>query len=213
MSSKTEYRPAPARPNLSLAVLAGLYTVWAIAFVWRGSFVAIDGNRYSSLFDDALISMRYAWNLSHGAGLVWNPGEYVEGYSNLLMTLFMSIWTFFLTKREAVLAVKLAGIPFIVGSAYFAVRISRCIRLGSGEAARPLLELMVYAGTLLYYPLSYWTLMGMETGMLTALLLVSLWQAFRLGRASSIKDSVLLGLSLGLLYLTRADSLVPRCLS
>jgi hypothetical protein len=26
-----------------------------------------------------MISMRYAWNVSHGSGLVWNPGERVEG--------------------------------------------------------------------------------------------------------------------------------------
>ena len=34
--------------------------------------------------DDALISLRYARNLLGGHGLVWNPGEYVEGYSNFL---------------------------------------------------------------------------------------------------------------------------------
>jgi hypothetical protein len=34
--------------------------------------------------DDAYISFRYARNLSDGLGVVWNPGEYVEGYSNFL---------------------------------------------------------------------------------------------------------------------------------
>lgn len=34
--------------------------------------------------DDAYISYRYARNLSDGIGLVWNPGEHVEGYSNFL---------------------------------------------------------------------------------------------------------------------------------
>ena len=34
--------------------------------------------------DDAYISYRYARNLSDGLGLVWNPGEHVEGYSNFL---------------------------------------------------------------------------------------------------------------------------------
>lgn len=32
--------------------------------------------------DDAWISLRYARNLAGGEGLVWNPGERVEGYSN-----------------------------------------------------------------------------------------------------------------------------------
>ncbi len=34
--------------------------------------------------DDAYISLRYAYNLIQGNGLVWNPGECVEGYTNFL---------------------------------------------------------------------------------------------------------------------------------
>ncbi len=37
--------------------------------------------------DDAYISYRYAWNFVHGQGLVYNPGEPVEGYTNFLWTL------------------------------------------------------------------------------------------------------------------------------
>lgn len=32
--------------------------------------------------DDAYISFRYAWNLAHGQGLVFSPGDSVEGFSN-----------------------------------------------------------------------------------------------------------------------------------
>src|SRR5438874_2259808 len=67
------------------SLIAGLFVLWSIAFVLHTSFIALDGRRYFCLFDDAMISMRYAWNLSHGLGLVWNVGEHVEGYSNLLM--------------------------------------------------------------------------------------------------------------------------------
>lgn len=38
--------------------------------------------------DDAYISYRYAWNLLNGNGLVYNPGEIVEGYTNFSWTLF-----------------------------------------------------------------------------------------------------------------------------
>jgi hypothetical protein len=58
-----------------MALVAAGFALWAIAFIWRSSFVAVDGNRYFSLFDDAMISMRYAWNLVHGYGLVWNPAS------------------------------------------------------------------------------------------------------------------------------------------
>jgi len=55
-----------------------LYAFWAS---WRREWVS----------DDAFISFRYAENLVRGLGLVYNPGERVEGYSNFLWTL----WTAF----------------------------------------------------------------------------------------------------------------------
>ena len=41
--------------------------------------------------DDAFISFRYADNLAHGLGLVFNAGERVEGYSNFLWTLGIAL--------------------------------------------------------------------------------------------------------------------------
>ena len=40
--------------------------------------------------DDAFISFRYARHLAEGLGLVYNPGERVEGYTNFLWTLAMA---------------------------------------------------------------------------------------------------------------------------
>ncbi len=42
-------------------------------------------------YDDAFISFRYAENLAHGRGLVFNVGDRVEGYSNFLWTLMMAL--------------------------------------------------------------------------------------------------------------------------
>ncbi len=42
--------------------------------------------------DDAYISYRYAENLVNGHGLVFNPGEKVEGYTNLLYTLLAAVF-------------------------------------------------------------------------------------------------------------------------
>ena len=56
-------------------------------------FVAliVHARRYEFLTDDAYISFRYARNLSHGHGLVFNPGlERVEGYSNFLWTVILA---------------------------------------------------------------------------------------------------------------------------
>ncbi len=85
--------PSRSVHTFAIASIGAGFVAWASLFIYRSSFVGIDGMRYFSLFDDAMISMRYAWSLSHGFGLVWNPGEYVEGYSNFLMTLIMSLAT------------------------------------------------------------------------------------------------------------------------
>jgi hypothetical protein len=41
--------------------------------------------------DDAYISYRYACNLVHGHGLVFKPGETVEGYTNFLWTMLSAV--------------------------------------------------------------------------------------------------------------------------
>ncbi|MBK6533399.1 MAG: hypothetical protein IPF99_28570 [Deltaproteobacteria bacterium] len=41
--------------------------------------------------DDAYISYRYALHLARGAGLVFNPGERVEGYTNFLWTVLAAL--------------------------------------------------------------------------------------------------------------------------
>ena len=45
----------------------------------------------SWLSDDAFISWRYAQNLVAGNGLVYNPGERVEGYTNFLWTVLLAL--------------------------------------------------------------------------------------------------------------------------
>ena len=40
--------------------------------------------------DDAYIGLRYARNLSVGEGLVFNPGERVEGYTNFLWVIILA---------------------------------------------------------------------------------------------------------------------------
>ena len=53
------------------------------------------------LTDDAFISFRYARNLLEGHGLVYNPGEYVEGYSNFLWVLELAaLWGVFGWRPE-----------------------------------------------------------------------------------------------------------------
>ncbi len=187
-------------------MLGTLYVIWAGLFVYQSSYVAIDGQRYFGLFDDAMISMRYAWNFAHGLGLVWNAGQRVEGYSNLLMTLGMSLAALALDKKLAVLAVQVAGIPTVVITAVLAWRLYKDI--AEEQHYRALAGVLVGACVLFYYPLSYWTLMGMETGLLTLLTLACAWFGLRWLSTSRTYDVVAMSLSAGLAFLTRNDLLV-----
>ena len=78
--------------NRTVSILA-FFAVIVLSFVYFyfNKSVVADGTRYYFLFDDAMISMRYAYNLANGNGLVWNVGERVEGYSNFLWVLVMGI--------------------------------------------------------------------------------------------------------------------------
>ena len=59
---------------------------WLVVLGWLSSLTWF-------LCDDAFISFRYARNLLEGHGLVFNPGEYVEGYSNFLWVLELAaLW-------------------------------------------------------------------------------------------------------------------------
>jgi hypothetical protein len=168
--------------------------------------VAIDGQRYYSLFDDAMISMRYAWNFAHGLGLVWNAGQRVEGYSNLLMTLGMSLAALFLDKKLAVLAVQIAGVPTTLITACVAWRIAADVN--KSRTSRGWLAVLAFASVLFYYPLNYWTLMGMETGLLTLFLLACSWFGLRWARDRRAADLIAMSSSAALAFLTRNDSLV-----
>ncbi len=63
---------------------AGFLALLLVVFL----FLAI--TTYTHLGEDAFITFRYAEQLARGHGLVYNPGERVEGYSNLLWVLVLA---------------------------------------------------------------------------------------------------------------------------
>jgi hypothetical protein len=182
---------------------------WASLFIYYSSFVGIDGRRYFCLIDDAMISMRYAWNLSHGLGLVWNPGEYVEGYTNPLMTFIMALPTLALDKVSAVLAIQILGVVFMLVNAYLVMSIADHLVSGwEEERYRRLSLALAFLCALSYYPLVYWSLMGMETGLLTVLLSLGILSALRYAKHHRAAQGVLVSVSLGLAFLARPDTVV-----
>lgn len=93
--NRSEQSRALLWPDYSLFLKVGV-PLLLVAFIavhlrecWMSACV-VDGQRTFLLFDDAMICMRYAYNFAHGNGLVWNPGEFVQGYTNLGWVLVMA---------------------------------------------------------------------------------------------------------------------------
>ncbi len=194
--------------NIVLITISIGFVLWSAAFIYRSSLIAIDGNRYFCLFDDAMISMRYAWNFSHGLGFVWNEGERIQGYSNLLMTLLMSLATLTLSKPIAPLAIQISGVGFMLGIAYASMKISEYVISDNTNGRSSLVRILAFSCALAYYPLTFWSLMGMETGLLTLLLLLSTLFTFKYTENKAFSSLLLISVCLGLAFLTRNDSII-----
>lgn len=193
------------------AILAVIAAVFYGLFVLRTS-LDIGGSRYFVLFEDAMISMRYARHLADGHGLVWNIGEPpIEGFTNLLWVLWMSVaHRLGLAESKISLFIMLSGVVILLATGLVTAKIARKVAGGvaggSGPAWVPITAL---AATLFDYPLVFWTLRGMEVGALALIVYTLLWlvleneEEFRLSRTFAMG-----ALTAGAL-LIRSDSVVP----
>lgn len=73
-------------PRLAWVMVGGL-CLYQVYLQWYWDTESM----YGHIADDAYISLVYAKNLAEGNGLVYNPTEVVEGYTNFLWVLVMSV--------------------------------------------------------------------------------------------------------------------------
>jgi hypothetical protein len=73
-----------------------------LGFIGLGLWTAYQN---ATCFDDAYISLRYAENFVDGKGLVYNDGEYVEGYTNFLWTVLIALFIWITPVEAPLLAV------------------------------------------------------------------------------------------------------------
>jgi len=174
--------------------------LFSAIFIGRSAF-RIRGRLAFSLFDDAMVSMTYARNLAHGHGLVWTPGaKPVEGFTNPLWTLWMAVLHLWgLPDRLVSLAVMVSGAVLLLLTLVAVRRLARDLagddRLVVGVASW---------ATVACYPLVYWTLRGMEVGLLACLATTAAMlavEARRTGRPRLPALAVVLALGV----LTRED--------
>lgn len=172
----------------SPAGLALLYVPFAI-----GVLLA-----FSATPDDALITMRYAANVVHGHGAVFNPGERVEGFTSPLH-LLVSVLVFLVPGGHALLKAKAASIAFGVLALWAGARLLRAADL-STWALR--LGLVLLGGSFI---VSYAAVNAMETT-LACWLVTTLLVLLVTGQ---VRDRwVISGLVAGAAVLTRPDALL-----
>jgi len=123
-------KPPPrtsARGGGSAGLLAAILLAQALIgghYISRTA-IAEGDSRVFVLWDDAMISMRYARNLAKGDGLVWNPGEpAVQGFTNLGVTLAMaSLHAAGAPRESAALGIQLLALLALLGTAALSARL------------------------------------------------------------------------------------------
>jgi hypothetical protein len=140
---------------VGLAALVG-FAVYQVHMFW------------SNGFDDAFITYRYADNLRAGKGLVFNPGERVEGTSTFLFTIMLSVVMAF--GAEPHLWAR------IFGGASFGLLVVVTYALGRHLCPGPgrrTLSLGAAALVAAATPLAFYSTSGLETDLFACLLMLA----------------------------------------
>lgn len=191
--------PAPATSVPPSVGARGRRAALAALVLAAAAFALVRAVALAWACDDSFISFRYADNLARGLGLVYNAGEYVEGYTNLLWTLTIAA------------AIRLGAEPIrtseglgILCYALLAVTVALRSRgrAGPSDGSRLPLALLLL---LLMNDLHVWATGGLETMLFTLLVTAgSLATQCVRGPAAALAVGVLLGLSI----YTRPDGVV-----
>jgi arabinofuranosyltransferase len=123
--------------------------------------------------DDAYVSFRYARNLAHGAGLVFNPGDRVEGMSNPLWTVVLALFT--RMGLDTVWTAVTLSFACALASVVLALRLFDAVLETPGDRGERRrffgLKLALSVGLVVSFPSVFYATSGMETHAETVALL------------------------------------------
>lgn len=146
--------------------------------------------------DDAYISYRYAENLVSGQGLVYNPGERVEGFTNLLWTLLVAL--------GVLLGADAPTLGHVLGLASGIAVLGLTFGYAWSSLKRPELAALSVLIVLASASLSRWSASGMETPLFTAAVVGAVW-SLRCGRVGAMTASLCIA------TLTRPEGVLVAC--
>jgi hypothetical protein len=211
MTAAALYRPTAlpfvwfAFPTLTAAAL-GIFVAHAtparIGLAALTALIGYSGVIWTLAFtDDAFISFHYARNLVAGHGLVFNPGERVEGYTNFLWTMLaaFTIWL----GGDPVFWGYAAGIVIGLAIVLVVYRIAASlVGLGWGLAAA---LLVASSQSLLVYTARG---AGMETGFFALLVLLGSGMYLSAYRTRRLQRYIFTGVIFALAALTRPEGVM-----
>ncbi len=159
-------KPVGSLSGKAVALVLSVQGFIAAVSIWRTRF-DLEGRIAFTLFDDAMVSMSYARTAAEGGGLVWYSGApRVEGYSNGAWTGMMAL-VHLLPGDDSnrALAVMLISACALLATSLLARQI--VIDMGAASPVSEGSAMILVSGN---YSLLFWSLRGMEVGLLTALM-------------------------------------------
>jgi arabinofuranosyltransferase len=196
--------PTTRRTTLT-AVMAGLFVAWAFWYIERTSLSpGPEGRTVFLLWDDAMVSMRYAKNFAEGHGLVWNPGgERVQGYSNPAIVLLMALFHALpLSPETRSLPFQLVNVALLLGTAHLTRDLAKALS-NENEHVGALSGIAI----LLNASLAILAIQGTDVGVTTFLLVAAL-RSFVRGHQKNARAGLGMYALLGVAVLVRADGVL-----
>ncbi|MGH7753945.1 MAG: hypothetical protein ACREN5_14140, partial [Gemmatimonadales bacterium] len=140
-----------------------------VVVVWSVAALLVAYRMLGRATDDIYITYRYAWNLAHGAGLVFNPGERVFGVTDPGVALLLG-WLHWLSRVDVARLGTLLTAAWLLGAARVLLR----------AAARNGYRVEgIVGGTLLVASPYLWTVQGSGPLAVLAFLMVAAVRAER----------------------------------
>jgi hypothetical protein len=180
-----------ADKNIYRLVLLLIFAILAV-HIWQ----------YVFLVDDAFISFRYAKNLASGEGLVFNKGERVEGYTDFLWVVILSLFSLLGFQPEVA-----ANVIGIIMAAALTAMVAFYSNRHFSEGRYDLLTLIAPLLLALNRTYAVWSTGGLETKLFS--LLVFLSAAFLIHTDSrAIRKMMLSSLFFALASLSRPEGIL-----
>lgn len=140
--------------------------------------------------DDAYISFRYGKNMMHGLGLVYNAGEYVEGYTNFLWTVITAPFTVIPGIDISVFSITL-GLLISLVNIYLLYKLLKLFP-DIFQNVPVHLFLLPIIFFVLDDSIAFWAIGGMEFPIYTLFILGIIYNYFRLNEAPGKLYSMLI---------------------